>query len=669
MSNDPGPGARPVATYGGTIVSARIEHVPAATAATGGGRSHRRLLAVPLALVAWLLSAVPAAAQEAGAGGASAEEVTISSIAALLFLAGAAGVVVAYRRGKLASLDRLAAFSGRVSGQPGWAALPLAIAGVSLIVAVFGFYWDVATHIDHGRDEGVFGNAAHWPILVGLTGLALAGLVSMLLGTDRQRAGGVEPPRLSWRTVPVGGALLFLCGVIALIGFPIDDVWHRIFGQDVTLWSPPHIQMVFGASLCTIAMWILFVEAERAQPQDPASPRRRHLIEVALAGATLIGLSTLQGEFDFAVPQFRLLFQPLLIAIAAGIALVAARIRLGRGGALLAVAFFLAVRGITSLFVSGVFEQVTFHMPLYLGAALVVELVAARISPDRQLTFGAVAGLGVGTLGMATEAVWSHVWMPIPWTATLLPEALFVVVPAAVAAGLVGGFLGRGLTRPGVPRERVPSWLAPAATLVLVVTMAYPLPTTGADAEAEMSLTAVPAPEGSTGGDHVEATIRVTPPEVVEGAQWFNVIAWQGAAWWSEEATHLIELEEVGDGVYRTTSPVPIHGEWKAMVRLHNDRVMAAAPIFLPEDPAIPAEEVPAEPEMTRAFTADHEILLREARETAPWVPMTAQAIMALIAAGWLAAFIAGTRHLRRTRPGDPAVLLDDEERSPQPVR
>lgn len=625
----------------------------------------RGLSSLGLALVALLVGAAPAAAQEAGAGGASAEEVVISSIAATLFLAGAAGMVVAYRRGKLAALDRLAEAAGRRTGQPGWAALPLGIAGVSLIVAVTGFYWDVATHIDHGRDEGVFGNAAHWPILIGLTGLAIAGLVSMLLGTDRERSGGWTLRRWSWPTVPVGGALLFLCGVIALIGFPIDDVWHRIFGQDVTLWSPPHIQMVFGASLCTVAMWLLFVEAERATPEAQRRTRRHYWVEVSLAGAVLIGLSTLQGEFDFGVPQFRLLFQPLMIAVAAGVALVAARVRLGRGGALLAVAFFLTLRAVLTLFISGVLDHVTFHMPLYLGAAIVVELVATRISPDRQLTFGAVAGLGIGTVGVAIEAAWTQVWMPLPWTASMLPEVAVLVVPAAVAAGVVGGFLGRSLTRPGEPRQQVPTWVAPAAAVVLVVGLAYPLPTTGVDAEAEMVLTPVAAPAGSVDGEHVEVTVRVDPPEVLDDPEWFTVIAWQGAHWWSEEATRNYALEDLGDGRYRTTEPVPVHGEWKAMVRLHDQRVMAAAPIFLPEDRAIPAEEVPAEPEMTRAFVADHELLLREARETAPWVPPTAQGLMALLGAGWMAAFVAGARSLRRSRPDEIDLT---EESAARPV-
>ncbi|MTV25394.1 hypothetical protein FTX61_08235 [Nitriliruptoraceae bacterium ZYF776] len=584
---------------------------------------------------------------EASAGGAALEEVVISAIAGVLFLIGCAGVVWSRRRGRFGGLDRVADAVGRHLRLPGWAALPLAVAGVSLVIAVFGFYWDVATHIDHGRDEGVFGNAAHWPILVGLVGIAVAGLFAIVLGDDEPRPGSFEL-RPGWH-VSIGGGLLLLCGSLALLGFPIDDVWHRIFGQDVTLWSPPHIQMVAGASLCTIAMWILFVEAERSSGAAPRS-RRHRVQEIGLAGAVLIGLSTLQGEFDFGVPQFRLLFQPVLIAIAAGIALVPARLRLGRGGALLAVGFFLALRGVTSLVVSGVFEHVTFHLPLYLGAALVVEVVAARVPEDRQLRIGALSGLGIGTVGLAAEAVWTQVAMPIPWTATMLPEAAVVAIPAAVAAGVAGGFLARALVRPGVPQQPAPTpALAPLSLVVLVAALAWPLPTTGVDAEATLTLEPV---AGATPGEHAQVTVEVDPPSVVDDPEWLHVIAWQGAAWWSEEATDLQELtplERVEDGTYRTTTPVPIDGEWKAMVRLHDGRVMAAVPIFLPEDPAIPADEVPAEPEVTRAFVPDHEILLREMRPAPGWVTLGANLLMVAIAAGWLAAFVLGTRRLRRS--------------------
>ena len=54
-------------------------------------------------------------------------------------------------------------------------------------------------------------------------------------------------------------------------------------------------------------------------------------------GGMLIGLSVFQAEFDFGVPQFRLVLQPLLIAVAAGLTLVAARLWIGPGGAITAV--------------------------------------------------------------------------------------------------------------------------------------------------------------------------------------------------------------------------------------------------------------------------------------------------------------------------------------------
>ena len=76
-------------------------------------------------------------------------------------------IAMAHRDGRIQWLRRLAAFSERVSGLPGWAALPAAITGASLLVAAFGFYWDVAKHIDTGRDPSPFGTPAHYPILVG----------------------------------------------------------------------------------------------------------------------------------------------------------------------------------------------------------------------------------------------------------------------------------------------------------------------------------------------------------------------------------------------------------------------------------------------------------------------------------------------------------------------
>ena len=96
-------------------------------------------------------------------------------------------------------------------------------------------------------------------------------------------------------------------------------------------------------------------------------------------GGLLIGLSTFQAEFDFGVPQFRFVFQPMMIMMAAGVALVATRMWLGRGAALGAVAFFIVVRGGLALIVGPVLGESTPHLPLYIVEAALVELVALRM--------------------------------------------------------------------------------------------------------------------------------------------------------------------------------------------------------------------------------------------------------------------------------------------------
>ena len=101
-------------------------------------------------------------------------------------------------------------------GLPGWAALPIGLATVSLITALFGMYWDISIHIDEGRDAGPLANLAHYPILLGLMGDARRGLARDLPPQGR-RAPGPAPIHLGgdWYA-PVGGVLIFLCGGFSL---------------------------------------------------------------------------------------------------------------------------------------------------------------------------------------------------------------------------------------------------------------------------------------------------------------------------------------------------------------------------------------------------------------------------------------------------------------------
>jgi hypothetical protein len=569
------------------------------------------------------------------AGGAAAAEAIGATAGALVATTLMLLLVAGHRSGRVHLLERLGALSERATGLPAWAALPGGVLGASLLTAVLGMYWDISLHIDNGRDAGPLANPAHYLILVGLFGALFAGVLAIALPRERPGPGAVRIAP-AWYA-PLGGVLIAACGAFALSGFPLDDLWHRLFGQDVTLWGPTHLMLIGGASLATLGAMLLTSEGMRARAgRVPGEhPRLLDVRRVLLAGGFLVGLSTFQGEFDFGVPQFRLVLQPILIMLAAGVGLVAARIYLGRGGALYAVAGFILIRGLVTLMVGPVFGQTTPHFPLYLAEAALVELVALRLGTRSPLRLGAVAGVAVGTLGLGAEWGWSHVWMPIPWPAALLPEAAILGIAAAVAGGVLGGFVGRALTgarpAPAAPRTRL---AVPAAALAVVGVLAYAVPVS-ADrrVDGEVSLRELASgPERS-----VTATVRLDPPDAGDDAEWLEVTAWQGGG------RVVAPLERIGPGTYRSTKPIPVHPSWKALIRLHRGDSLLGLPIFLPEDRAIPAPELPAEERFTRSFELDREILQRERRDgvsgwltVAGYLTVLAIALLLLALLAWL---------------------------------
>ena len=62
---------------------------------------------------------------------------------------------------------------------------PLRRRGVSLLIALFGMYWDISLHIDDGRDPGPLANPAHYFILFGLFGIFAAGFAAIALPREQ----------------------------------------------------------------------------------------------------------------------------------------------------------------------------------------------------------------------------------------------------------------------------------------------------------------------------------------------------------------------------------------------------------------------------------------------------------------------------------------------------
>ena len=585
---------------------------------------------------------------DASAGGAAIGQVVVATVLVGSILGALAVVVGRHRAGSDTSLGRAAAISERISGIPGWAALPAGLAAVSLIMALIGLYWDVALHIDDGRDEGPLANPAHYPILFGLIGVFVSGWLAIAI--PRGVRPGPAPLRVAegWYA-PVGGVLIAVCGAFALAGFPLDDVWHRIFGQDVTLWGPTHLMMLGGAAMTLVGQAVLLREGmwERRRRGGRAGlPLVTQIRRVGLMAGLLLGLSIFQAEFDFGVPQYPLVLQPMLIALAAGFALVAARVWVGRGGALAAAAIFLAARGALSLFVGPVLGETTPALPLHLGEAVCIELAALALGRDRPLALGAAGGLLAGTAGFAAEWAWSGTVMPLPWTSALLPEALGFAAVAGIAGGLLGGLLGAGL-RGRLPRPATARAACAASILAFAALMIVGLQTTvPRDARASIALTDTrPGPQREA---RVEA--RFTPPGLAEDAAWANVTSWQGGG------LVVSELERTQSGTWRTREPVPLHGDWKATLRINAGRDLVAAPVYMPRDTAIPAAEVPARSGAVREIVADRELLQREVKDDVPkWLWAAASSVVLALYLGFLATLAWGVARVARGKPSSPA--------------
>jgi hypothetical protein len=578
-------------------------------------------------------------------------------VTGVLAALGAALIVacVLYRRGRLPWAERLVARLEAATGTPAWASIPSAVGGLSLLTAGFGFYWDVAVHIDNGRDQNPFGTPAHWPIVLGLCGLVVAGILAITL--DRDIDGGASLQLPFGLRSSLGGALTLLCGSISLAGFPLDDLWHNIFGQDVTLWSPTHIQMIGGASLTTLALWVLAEEGHRRGGVPRATSRSAARVArwrtVSLAGAFLIGLSTLQDEFDMGVPQFNAIYHPILVALAAGIALTAARVRLGRGAALSTALFFLAVRGSWALAIGVGFERTAPSMPLYLVEALLVEGVALVVPVQRQLRFGLVSGVLIGTVGVAAEWAYGQVAFPLPWQDALFPEAYLLAFVAAVSGAVLGSMSGRSLlpsSASRAPAPRLATGLAFAGALG-VVALALPI---GTHSSYRADVTVTPA-----GAHEAVLTVRLEPASAATDLAWFNVTSWQGGDLVGGHGLRLTTLDEVSPGVYRTHGPVPVAGDYKTVLRLATATTQQAVPVYLPEDKAIPAAGVPASPHFVRAFVPDQKILQREQVGGSPTLKHVAYAILGVLALMWIGTLTLGLQRLNRSavEPVRPLVL------------
>ena len=219
-----------------------------------------------------------------------------------------------------------------------------------------------------------------------------------------------------------------------------------------------------------------------------------------------------------------------------------------------------------------------------------------------------------------------------------------MAVAGGVAGGLLGALLAPGLRR-RLPRPAVARTVL-VGSLVVLAARAHQRPARHRPRRPRGHLRDRRRAERPADG---ELTVPLDPADFADDPAWVQITAWQG------DGLVVNALERTGEGDYRTTEPVPLHGNWKTLLRVHDGRMLTAFPIYLPADEAIPAEAIPAEDGMTRSAIPEIDILQRELKESGGGLWAVANLVVLACTLALIAAISWGVgRYSRRAGAREP---------------
>ena len=311
---------------------------------------------------------------------------------------------------------------------PGWL-VAVGIAGAA--AGPLGAYWDVAWHVDAGRET--FWSPPHLVLYGGLLAIVVSVVTAALTAEGGVRKALGHP----------GLRFTIAAGVITFASAPFDEVWHGLFGLDVSIWSPPHLVLLFGSAFAMLGVALLHADG---------LPRLRARVPVVLLGAAALliaGIFVLEFEFRQLERWHVVLARPrglypvfttgLAVLVLAGVA------RLGGPGAATAAAAvaFLVRVGVSLIMLPALGRSAPLLPPLLLVPAIVLDAVVlqapARWSATRRYL---VAGLAATVLAYVAHdpaaALLGGRSVPAGELWAWLPLALAVGAAAAVLGLRIG---------------------------------------------------------------------------------------------------------------------------------------------------------------------------------------------------------------------------------------
>ena len=342
---------------------------------------------------------------------------------------------------------------------------------------MWGAYFDISWHRTIGRDS--FFVLPHLFIYGGGTLVGATSVLAIALATTGRLAdvGGVV---LRWGPVraPFGFALSALGTLVILLAVPVDLAWHEVFGKDVLVWSPPHMQGIVGGAVAAFGM--LFAVAAQKGRGAFARPVVWHAV-------ILMALLDLFHWVHVGLAHYTMMpwtrtpdFYPFLVAITVPIIVVAAARAVGPWAPTLAGFAFLGAMATINAGLASIDFIRPALTPVFGIPAIAVSLFY-MVAPAAHAAAGALGGVVFIVAFVAMETLWMAGIVGLPWAADRVVAALPLVVGVAAVMGgvgwVVGGFLRAAYTAGGAAEifgsDRRARWAARLAVVLIAVGLGW----------------------------------------------------------------------------------------------------------------------------------------------------------------------------------------------------
>ena len=353
------------------------------------------------------------------------------------------------------------------------------------VLGAFGNAWDLYWHILVGRDS-------FWipPHTMMYTAVALSGLLALavvLHDTLRARPSDEITSFFGFRA-PLGYIVLGFGTLQMVLSAPFDDWWHRTFGLDVTVWSPPHLVGFSGATVMLSGLIIAAAaEWQCASLRAPVVSRRSEwlffgllalLFALVVRWVTFLNSTTLGLSWALEPDRYSIagpwapwwgLWASLFMAwtfVASARLLPGTRdwllplVIVGGALALRALEFAFSAVGFSLVLPWGTqtlrepFRMFfDYDLGLWITTAvlvpptIVVALLCRRARRWGALRFGLTAGAVFGLVLGAQFLILRPVFDLVPLATEVQAQVLVISAVAGLVGGIIGGYQGDWLAR------------------------------------------------------------------------------------------------------------------------------------------------------------------------------------------------------------------------------